>query len=150
MQMIVEYQNAELRERWWVWPSRSRPCQDLSAVVLNVFSRRVVGWSIDSSPTSNLVTSALGMAIDNRTLVETVIHWTRVPRVDSTGGRSPTEHANPGLPSLGSVGDCFHNAVVESFWARMRVELLDRRRSRTRIELANALHEYLKTFHNLR
>ena len=47
-----------------------------------------------------------------------------------------------------SVGDCFDNALIESFWARMQVELLDRRRWRTRIELANAIFEYLEIFHN--
>jgi hypothetical protein len=52
------------------------------------------------------------------------------------------------LPSMGSIGDCFDNAVVESFWARMQVELLDRRRWRTRVELANAIFEHLEIFHN--
>ena len=49
---------------------------------------------------------------------------------------------------MGTVGDCFDNAMMESFWARMQVELLDRRRWRTRIELANAIFEYLEIFHN--
>ena len=49
---------------------------------------------------------------------------------------------------MGSVGDCFDNAVVESFWARMQVELLNRQRWRTRIELANAIFEYIEIFHN--
>ena len=49
---------------------------------------------------------------------------------------------------MGTVGDCFDNATMESFWARMQVELLDRRRWRTRIELANAIFEYLEIFHN--
>ena len=52
------------------------------------------------------------------------------------------------VPSMGSVGDCFDNALMESFWARMQVELLDRRRLRTRLELANAIFEYLEIFHN--
>ena len=52
------------------------------------------------------------------------------------------------LPSMGSVGDCFDNAMVESFWSRMQVELLDRKRWRTRIELANAIFEYLEIWHN--
>ncbi len=51
---------------------------------------------------------------------------------------------------MGSIGDCFDNAVVESFWARMQVELLDRRRWRTRVELANAIFEHLEVFHNRR
>jgi putative transposase len=49
---------------------------------------------------------------------------------------------------MGSVGDCFDNAVIESFWARMQVELLDRKRWATRVELANAIFEYLEIFHN--
>ncbi len=49
---------------------------------------------------------------------------------------------------MGSVGDCFDKAVVESFWARMQVELLNRQRWRTRIELANAIFEYIEIFHN--
>jgi putative transposase len=47
-----------------------------------------------------------------------------------------------------SVGDCYDTAVIESFWARMQVELLDRQRWRTRVELANAIFEYLEIFHN--
>ena len=50
--------------------------------------------------------------------------------------------------SMGSIGGCFDNAVIESFWARMQVELLNRRRWRTRIELSNAIFEYLEIFHN--
>jgi transposase InsO family protein len=54
------------------------------------------------------------------------------------------------VPSMGSIGDCFDNAVVESFWARMQVELLNRRWWRTRVELANAIFEHLEVFHNRR
>ncbi len=52
------------------------------------------------------------------------------------------------VPSMGSVGDRFDNAVIESFWSRMQVELLDRQRWRERVELANAIFEYLEVFHN--
>ena len=52
------------------------------------------------------------------------------------------------LPSMGSIGDCYDNAVIESFWSRMQVELLDRKRWHTRLELANAIFEYLEIFHN--
>ena len=48
--------------------------------------------------------------------------------------------------SMGSIGDCFDNAVIEAFWARMQVELLNRRRWRTRLELSNAIFEYLEIF----
>ncbi len=49
---------------------------------------------------------------------------------------------------MGSVGDCFDNAVIESFWSRMQVDLLDRQRRSTRVELANAIFDYLEVFHN--
>jgi putative transposase len=49
---------------------------------------------------------------------------------------------------MGSVGDCYDNAMIESFWSRMQVELLDRKRWRTRVELANAIFDYLEIFHN--
>lgn len=49
---------------------------------------------------------------------------------------------------MGSIGDCYNNAVIESFWGRMQVELLNRQRWNTRVELANAIFEYLEIFHN--
>ncbi len=52
------------------------------------------------------------------------------------------------MPSMGSVGDCYDNSMIEAFWSRMQVELLDRRRWTTRVELANAIFEYLEIFHN--
>ncbi len=52
------------------------------------------------------------------------------------------------VPSMGSIGDCYDNAVIESFWGRMQTELLNRKRWKTRIELANAMFEYLEIFHN--
>ncbi len=118
------------------------------AVVLDVYSRRVVGWSIDASPTAALVTNALGMAIDNRRpATGGVIHsdhgvqfasWAFTRRAKESGL----------VPSMGSVGDCFDNAVIEAFWSRMQVELLNRHRWRTRIELANAIFDYLEIWHN--
>ena len=49
---------------------------------------------------------------------------------------------------MGAVGSCYDNVVIESFWGRMQVELLNRRRWNTRLELANAIFEYLEIFHN--
>lgn len=119
------------------------------AVVLDAFSRRVVGWSIDANPTATLVTNALGMAIEQRRPAEeaTVIHSDQGTQFTSW---SFTQRAIDSglLPSMGSVGDCYDNAMIESFWSRMQVELLDRKRWKTRTELANAIFEYLEIFHN--
>jgi transposase InsO family protein len=51
---------------------------------------------------------------------------------------------------MGAVGSAYDNAMVESFWGRMQVELLNRKRWKTRIELATAIHDYIKLFHNTR
>jgi putative transposase len=137
-------------DRLWVTDITEHPTREgkiYCAVVLDVFSRRVVGWSIDASATAALVTHALGMAINQRQPDGTVIHsdqgtqftsWAFTRRAIDSGL----------LPSMGSVGDCYDNAVIESFWSRMQVELLDRKRWRTRVELANAIFEYLEIFHN--
>ncbi len=107
-----------------------------------------MGWSIDASQTAALVTNALGMAIDQRSPDgDTVIHSDHGTQFTSSAF---TQRAlDSGLvPSMGSVGDCFDNAVIESFWGRVQVELLNRKKWRTRVELANAIFEYLEMFHN--
>jgi putative transposase len=119
-------------------------------VVLDVYSRRVVGWSIDTTQTAALVTNALGMAINSRRPpVGAIIHSDQGMQFGSWA--SPTVPKASGLvPSTGSVGDCFDNSMIEAFWSRMQVELLDRQSWRTRIELANAIFEYLEIWHNRR
>ncbi len=149
---LVERQFARTEpDRLWVTDITEHPTREgkvYCAVVLDVFSRRVVGWSIDSTQNAALVTNALGMAIAQRQPdVGTVIHsdqgtqftsWAFTRRAIDSGL----------LPSMGSIGDCYDNAVIEAFWSRMQVELLDRQRWRTRVELANAIFEYLEIFHN--
>ncbi len=121
------------------------------AVVLDTYSRRVVGWSIDSTQTPALVTNALGMAISNRSPQPgaTIIHSDHGVQFTSWAF---TERARKSglVPSMGSIGDCYDNAVIESFRGRMQTELLNRQRWRTRIELANAIFEYLEIFHHRR
>ncbi|GAA3587966.1 IS3 family transposase [Amycolatopsis ultiminotia] len=127
---------------------RTREGKVYCAVVLDVYSRRVVGWSIDSSPTAALVTNALGMAIDNRAPQSgTIIHSDQGVQYGSWAFTKRAKDSGL-VPSMGSVGDCYDNAMMESFWSRMQVELLDRHRWRTRVELANAIFEYLEIWHN--
>jgi putative transposase len=134
----------------WVTDITEHPTREgklYCCVVLDVFSRLVVGWSIDTSPTATLVTSALGMAIEARGPSGTLIHSDHGTQF--TSWAFTRRALDSGLvPSMGSIGDCYDNAVVEAFWARMQVELLDRQRWNTRLELANAIFEYLEIFHN--
>jgi len=137
-------------DRLWVTDITEHPTREgklYCAVVLDVWSRRVVGWSIDASPTAALVTNALGMAIDGRRPEGTVIHSDQGTQF--TSWAFTRRAIDSGLvPSMGAVGSCFDNAMIESFWSRMQVELLDRRTWRTRVQLANAIFEYLEIFHN--
>jgi transposase InsO family protein len=137
-------------DRLWVTDITEHPTREgkvYCAVVLDVFSRRVVGWSIDAMQTAALVTNALGMAIEGRRPAGTVIHSDQGTQF--TSWAFTRRALDSGLmPSMGAVGSCFDNAMIESFWSRMQVELLDRRIWRTRVELANAIFEYLEIFHN--
>ncbi len=139
------------RDELWVTDiteHRTREGKVYCAVVLDAWSRRVVGWSINSTPSTALVTNALGMAIEQRRPKgDTIIHSDQGPQF--TSWAFTRRAINSGLlPSMGSVGDCFDNAMMESFWSRMQVELLDRKRWSTRVELASAIFEYLEIFHN--
>jgi putative transposase len=137
----------------WVTDITEHPTREgkvYCCVVLDAWSRRVVGWAIDSSQRADLATSALGMAIDSRgPAAGGIIHgdhgtqftsWTFTERARKAGL----------LPSLGSIGDPYDNAVAESFWGRLQTELLNRQRWNTRVELANAIFEYIEGFHNRR
>jgi putative transposase len=139
----------------WVTDITEHPTREgkvYCCVILDVFSRRVVGWSIDSNQATPLVTNALGMAIANRERDEatpTVIHSDHGTQFTSWAFTQRAKESGL-LPSMGTVGDCYDNAVIEAFWGRMQTELLNRQRWTTRIELANAIFEYLEIFHNRR
>jgi putative transposase len=141
----------EKPDQLWVTDITEHPTREgkvYCAVVLDVYSRRVVGWSIDSAPTAALVTNALGMAIDaRRPAGPTVIHSDQGVQYGSWAFTRRAQEAGL-LPSMGAVGTCFDNALMESFWSRVQVELLDRQSWSTRLELATALFEYLEIFHN--
>lgn len=148
--MKRDFTAAEPNRKWLtdITEHRTREGKVYCAVVLDVYSRRVVGWSIDSSPTAVLVTNALGMAIDNRVPQSgTIIHSDQGVQYGSWAFTKRAKDSGL-VPSMGSVGDCYDNAMMESFWSRMQVELLDRHRWRTRVELANAIFDYLEIWHN--
>jgi putative transposase len=137
-------------DRLWVTDITEHPTREGTvdcAAVLDACSRRVVGRSIDAAPTAAPVTNAPGMAVDaRRPAGPTTIHS------DGTqyGSWAFTRRARDAglLPSMGAVGTRFDNAVMESFWSRVQVELPDRRAWSTRLEPATARFEYLGLFHN--
>jgi len=137
-------------DQLWVTDITEHPTREgklYCCVVLDAFSRRVVGWSIDASATAALVMNALGMAISQRNPGQTIIRSDQGTQFTSWAFTQRAVDSGL-LPSMGAVGVCYDNAMIESFWSRMQVELLDRKRWRTRVELANAIFEYIEIFHN--
>ncbi len=117
---------------------------------LDTFSRKIVGWSIDSTQTTSLVLNALGMATQRRPSRDgLVMHSDRGVQFTSWSFSQKLRDARIS-PSMGAVGSAFDNAMMESFWGRMQVELFNRRRWKTRIELASAIHDYIEVWHNTR
>jgi putative transposase len=138
-------------DKLWMTDITEHPTREgkiYCCIVLDAFSRFVVGWSIDSTQTTTLVLNALGMAIRRRSGQDgLVIHSAR--GVQFTSWAFSQNVRDAGLaPSMGAVGSPYDNAMVESFWGRMQVELLNRQHWKTRIELATALHDYIELFHN--
>ena len=118
------------------------------AAVMDAYSRRIVGWSIDSRQDSTLVVNALDMAIRNRRPEPGgIVHADHGVQFTSWAFSNKIRSAGL-MPSFGSVGDGLDNAMMESFWSSMQIELLNRQRWKTRVELANAIFDYIEIFHN--
>lgn len=120
------------------------------AVVVDVFSRRVVGWSMGERPVADLAVNAVNMAIWNRRPVRGVIHHSDhgAQYTSLAFGRTLRQAGIVG--SMGSVGDALDNAMAESFFATLQTELLDRRPWPTRAALMTAIFEYIEGFYNRR
>jgi putative transposase len=117
-------------------------------VVLDAFSRRVVGWSIDRRCETALVNDALSMAGESRsTDASSVIHSDHGSQYTSWGF-SELVRKHRLLGSMGTIGDCYDNAPMESFWGSMQIELLNRKKWRTKIELSIAIAEWIEHFYN--
>ena len=117
-------------------------------VVLDLFSRKAVGWAIDRRCEAVLVNDALSMAAGTRiTTASTVIHSDHGSQFTSWAFSENVRRLGL-LGSMGTVGDCYDNAPVESFWGSMQIELLNRQRWKTVLELSSAMAEWIETFYN--
>jgi putative transposase len=118
------------------------------AVVVDIFTRKVVGWSMAANQNTELVTNALQMALLRQRPHGVVIHH-------SDQGCQYTSHdfatacrAAGVERSMGSVGDCFDNAMAESFFATLECELIDRSVFEDRDQARMAIFEYIEGFYN--
>lgn len=121
------------------------------AGVIDLWSRRVVGWSMSNSPNSELVTDALMMAFERRRPDRRVVHHSDRGAAYTSLAFSRRVAELELDQSFGSTGDCYDNAAVESFWATLKRELAWIHHTTTwsnRAELRSALFDYIEGFYN--
>lgn len=120
------------------------------AVVLDVFSRRIVGWAMADHLRTSLVTGALDMAITNRRPPGgTIVHSDQGSQYTSVTFGARCREAGL-LTSMGSVGDCYDNAMAESFFATLECELIERTSLPTRAHAEREIFDYIEGFYNSR
>lgn len=118
------------------------------AVVLDLFSRKVVGWSLDTHMREPLVLEALDMAVSRRgTVRNTVLHSDR--GVQYRGHDYQAALREYGMQcSMSRTGNCWDNAVMEAFFSRLKVELIYPEAYRTLVEARSGIFEYIESFYN--
>lgn len=140
--------------RVWLTDVTEHPTREAilyCCAVLDLCSRKVVGWSIDRRNDADLVTSALSMAAATRATMpgETICHSDHGSPFVSWAFTEKLRHHDL-LGSMGTVGDSYDNAPLESFWGSLQIEVLDRQRWLTFVELAHAIADYIVNFYNAR
>jgi putative transposase len=117
------------------------------AVVVDAWSRRVVGWSMANHLRTELVLTALEMALQQRQPADVIHHSDQGCQYTSYAFGKRCRQAGV-RPSMGSVGDAYDNALCESFFATLECELLDRRRFRSQTEARMAVFDFVEGWYN--
>jgi len=119
------------------------------AVVLDVWSRRVVGWAIADNMTTDLVLSALNMALAQRKPDQVIHHSDQGSQYTSLAFGNRCRQMGV-TPSMGTVGDAYDNAMAESFFATLECELIARKTFETRSQARMALFTWIEGWYNPR
>jgi putative transposase len=119
------------------------------SVVLDVWSRRVVGWAMDTHLRTELVLDALNMAVGQRRPKNVIHHSDQGCQYTSIAFGLRCREAGV-RPSMGTVGDAYDNAMCESFFATLECELIDRRRFASQAEARLAVFDFIEGFYNPR
>lgn len=144
--------SAEAADRLWVADITYVPTRAgflYLAVVLDAFSRRIVGWAMATHLRAELVLEALDMALAQRR-PEAVIHHSDQGSQYTSIAFGQRCKAMGVRPSMGSVGDAYDNAMAESFFATLECELIDRHRFRDHVEARQAVFHFIEGWYNPR
>jgi putative transposase len=119
------------------------------AVVIDAWSRRIVGWAMATHLRTELVLDALNMAVTQRRPANVVHHSDQGCQYTSVAFGKRCREADV-RPSMGSVGDAYDNAMCESFFASLECELLQRTKLKTQTEARMAVFQYIEGWYNPR
>ena len=117
------------------------------AVVLDAWSRKIVGWAMANHLRTELVLDALDMALYQRKPAGVIHHSDQGSQYTSVAFGKRCREAGV-RPSMGSRGDAYDNAMCESFFATLECELLDRRRFKTHAEAKMAIFQFIEGWYN--
>ncbi len=117
------------------------------SVVVDAWSRRVVGWSMKTHLRTDLVLDALNMALQQRRPQDVIHHSDQGTQYTSIAFGLRCKQANV-RPSMGSVGDAYDNAMCESFFATLETELIDRKHFRNQAEARMAVFDFIEAWYN--
>ncbi len=138
--------------RLWVADATRIPCGEgvfWLAAVRDAFSNRIVGWKTSDRCDTDLILAALEYGIWSRDVRDQQLIHHSDRGSNYTSFRFAQRLADNGiLPSMGSVGDSFDNALMENFWSTLKIELVYRNAWRTRDEAENAIFAYIDGWYN--
>jgi len=118
------------------------------AVVMDLYSRRIIGWAMQKRMTEDLAINALRMAVDQRKPGGKLIHHSDQGSQYSSDAFGRELMNCRITPSMSRKGDCYDNAVVESFFKSLKAEISKEDRSKTREETRSRIFEYIEVFYN--
>lgn len=118
------------------------------AVVVDLYSRLVVGWSMKERPTQELVSEALLMAIEQRRPAAGIIHHSDQGSQYASGQYLELRKRYGVVRSMSRKGNCYDNAVVESFFSSLKNELIHHCDYHTRQEARTDIFDYIELFYN--
>lgn len=120
------------------------------AGVMDLYSRRIVGWSMDDTMTTELVERAFAAAVLSRQPGSGLLHHSD-RGVQYTSGRYRTLLARHGVEaSMSRTGNCYDNAMVESFWGKLKSEMAHHEHFTSKAQARAAVFEYIEVFYNRR
>ncbi|TQV68305.1 IS3 family transposase [Exilibacterium tricleocarpae] len=118
------------------------------AVVIDLFSRCVIGWSMSDKNDTSLVQDALTMALWRRGHAKEVVVHSDQGSTYASGAYQQLLEDNQLLCSMSRKGECLDNAVAESFFGTLKTELVDHEDYRTKAQAKQSLFEYIEIFYN--